>query len=259
MDTLPRCPCHPQPCQTPSAGAADGRSSRACQPLRSGALHEARPGSTRGAQNMLTAFHEDKWSWLFRWCSRNHRRGRWFTSATRWQPNPVSAGEGTLVKNLQSVNSLCWAWAKSSARWLFHPVVFCPVTQSCPSLCDRVNCRKARLPCPPHLPELAQTHVHQIGDATQPSHPLPSPSPPAFNLSQHLRYLTREKVSSSSHGQQGHPCCPPSSDVLWKPSLLDGIFCLLLWPFLASMFFLWGWVSFHHSSPSEVFKLYSFF
>ena len=36
-----------------------------------------------------------------------------------------------------------------------------------------------------HLPELAQTHVHRVGDAIQPSHPLSSPSPPALNLSQH--------------------------------------------------------------------------
>ena len=40
-------------------------------------------------------------------------------------------------------------------------------------------------PCPSETPELAQTHVHQVGDAIQPSHPLLSPSPPAFNLSQH--------------------------------------------------------------------------
>ena len=42
----------------------------------------------------------------------------------------------------------------------------------------------ARLSCP-KLAELAQTHVHQVGDAIQPSHPLSSASPPAFNLSQH--------------------------------------------------------------------------
>ena len=41
-----------------------------------------------------------------------------------------------------------------------------------------------RLPCPLQLLELVQTHVHQVGDAIQPSHPLSSPSPPAFNLSQ---------------------------------------------------------------------------
>ena len=43
----------------------------------------------------------------------------------------------------------------------------------------------SRLPCPHHLPELAQTHVHWASDAIQPFHPLPPPSPPAFNLSQH--------------------------------------------------------------------------
>jgi len=43
----------------------------------------------------------------------------------------------------------------------------------------------ARPPCPSQLPELTQTHVHRVGDAIQPSHPLPSPSLPAFNLSQH--------------------------------------------------------------------------
>ena len=43
----------------------------------------------------------------------------------------------------------------------------------------------ARLPVHHQLPELTQTHVHRIGDAIQSSHPLSSPSPPAFNLSQH--------------------------------------------------------------------------
>ena len=42
---------------------------------------------------------------------------------------------------------------------------------------------------PVHLPELAQTHVHQVGDAIQPSHPLSSPSPPTFNLSQYQGFF----------------------------------------------------------------------
>ena len=46
----------------------------------------------------------------------------------------------------------------------------------------------ARLPCP-HLLEVAQTHVRQVGDAIQPSHPLSSPSPPALNLSQHQGFF----------------------------------------------------------------------
>ena len=47
-----------------------------------------------------------------------------------------------------------------------------------------------------HLPELAQTHIHQVGDAIQPSHPLSPPSPPALNLSQHQGLF--QGVSSSN-------------------------------------------------------------
>ena len=57
--------------------------------------------------------------------------------------------------------------------------------QSCPTLCDPMNCSTPGLPVHHQLPESTQTHVHQVGDAIQPSHPLLSPSPPAFNLSQH--------------------------------------------------------------------------
>ena len=47
------------------------------------------------------------------------------------------------------------------------------------------------------LPELAQTHVHRVGDAIQPSHPLLSPSPPTFNLSQHQSFFS-QGISSSN-------------------------------------------------------------
>ena len=60
----------------------------------------------------------------------------------------------------------------------------CSVAQSCPTLCDPVDCSTPGFPVLHHLPELAQTHVHGVS-AIQPSHPLSSPSPPAFNLSQH--------------------------------------------------------------------------
>ena len=53
------------------------------------------------------------------------------------------------------------------------------------SLCDRMDCSMPGFPVPHHILELAQTHVHRVHDAIQPSHPLLSPSPPAFNLSQH--------------------------------------------------------------------------
>ena len=59
------------------------------------------------------------------------------------------------------------------------------VAQSCPTLCDPMNRRMPGLPVHNQLLESAQTHVHWVGDAIQPSHPLSSPSPPALNLSQH--------------------------------------------------------------------------
>ena len=61
----------------------------------------------------------------------------------------------------------------------------CSVTQSCTTLCDLMDCSTPGFPVLHHLPELAQTHVHRVSDATQPSCPLSSPSPPACNPSQH--------------------------------------------------------------------------
>ena len=65
-------------------------------------------------------------------------------------------------------------------------VQFSSVTQSCPTLCDPMDCKTPGLPVHHQLPEFTQTHVHWVGDAIQPSHPLSSPSPSTFNLSQHL-------------------------------------------------------------------------
>ena len=59
------------------------------------------------------------------------------------------------------------------------------VVQSCLTLCDPTNCRMPGLPVHYQLPDFTQTHVHQVSDAIQPSHPLSSPSPLAPNPSQH--------------------------------------------------------------------------
>ena len=59
------------------------------------------------------------------------------------------------------------------------------VSQSCPTLCDPVDCSTPGLPVHHQLLQLTQTHVRQVSDAIQPSNPLSSPFPPAFNLSQH--------------------------------------------------------------------------
>ena len=63
---------------------------------------------------------------------------------------------------------------------------FSSVAQSCPTLCNPMNRSMPGLPVHHQLPEFTQTHVHRVGDAVQPSHPLSSPSPPAPNPSQHL-------------------------------------------------------------------------
>ena len=64
-------------------------------------------------------------------------------------------------------------------------VQFSSVAQLCPALCNPMNCSTPGLPVLHHLPEFTQTHVHQVGDAIEPSHPLSSPSPPAPNPSQY--------------------------------------------------------------------------
>ena len=64
-------------------------------------------------------------------------------------------------------------------------VQFSSVPQSCPARCNPMDCSTPGLPVHHQLPEFTQTHVHRVGDAIQPVHPLSSPSPPAFNLSQH--------------------------------------------------------------------------
>ena len=71
-------------------------------------------------------------------------------------------------------------WARQTWSYQFSSVV-----QLCPTLCDPMDCSLPGLPVHHQLPEFTQTHVHLAGDAIQPSHPLLSPSPPAFNLSQH--------------------------------------------------------------------------
>ena len=64
-------------------------------------------------------------------------------------------------------------------------VPFGSVAQSYPTLCDPMNRSMPDLPVQHQLLEFTQTHVHWVGDAIQPSHPLSSPSPPASNPSQH--------------------------------------------------------------------------
>ena len=76
---------------------------------------------------------------------------------------------------------------------------FSSVTQSCPTLYNPMNHSTPGLPVHHHLPEFTQIHIHWVGDAIQPSHPLLSPSPPAPNPSQHQSLF--QWVNSAWGGQ----------------------------------------------------------
>ena len=75
-------------------------------------------------------------------------------------------------------------------------IQFSSVIQSCPTLCDPMGWSTPGLPVHLQFPEFTQTHVHWVSEAIQLSHPLSSPSPPAFNLSQHQGLF---KWASSLH------------------------------------------------------------
>ena len=106
-------------------------------------------------------------------------------------------------------------------------VQFSSVAQSCPALCSPMDCSIPGFPVHHQLLELAQTHVHQVSDAIQPSHPLLSSSLPAFNLSQHWRLF--QWVNSSHQVAKGGA---PASAVLptniqdWFPLGLTGLISL---------------------------------
>ena len=85
--------------------------------------------------------------------------------------------------NSSSVKNLSWACKEVVVHIYNRP--FSSVAQSYPTLCDPMNHSTPCLPVHHQLPESTQTHVHRVGDAIQPSHPLSSPSSPASNLSQH--------------------------------------------------------------------------
>ena len=79
-------------------------------------------------------------------------------------------------------------WLSAREDWSqteSHSVQFSSVAQLCSTLCDPMNCSTLGLPVHHQLPEFTQTHIHRVGDAIQPSHPLSSPFPPAPNPSQH--------------------------------------------------------------------------
>ena len=92
----------------------------------------------------------------------------------------------TILHFHRSNESSCCYPSLSTLFWNIQvcSVQFSSVAQSCPTVCDPMNHSMPGLPVYRQLLEFTQTHVHQVGDAIQPSHPLLSPSPPAPNSSQ---------------------------------------------------------------------------
>ena len=94
--------------------------------------------------------------------------------------------------------------------YVFHPAEgiyqFSSVAQLYPPLCDPMDCSTPGFPVHHQLPEPAQTHVLQVGDAIQPSHPLSSPSPPAFSLSHSIVFLYFFELITKE-GFLISPCC----------------------------------------------------
>ena len=91
---------------------------------------------------------------------------------------------------------MIWNWPPLKNKSLYLSCSVQVVAQSCPTLCDPMDCSMPDLPVHHQLPEPTQTHVHWVSDAIQPPHPLLSPSPQAFNLPQHQGLF---KWVSSSH------------------------------------------------------------
>ena len=128
-----------------------------------------------------------------------------------------------------------WSWRHFPASKAGHLWVS-SVAQLCLTLCDPMDCSTPGFPGHHQLVELAQTQIHRIGDAIPTSHPLSSPSPPAFSLSQHQGLLqwvsSSHKVAKVLQLQFQHqsfqsifrfdflwdwlvwsPCCPRDSQV----------------------------------------------
>ena len=140
---------------------------------------ERRKGDKQKAESAPWGGPED----MLRW---SDAKIRWFrcylvskSCAILWDPMDGNL-LGSSVHEISQARILEWVATQFSQ--------FSSVAQSCPTLCDPMNRSTPGLPVHHQLPEFTQTHVHRVGDAIQPSHPLLSPFPPAPNPSQHPKW-----------------------------------------------------------------------
>ena len=128
------------------------------------------------------------------------------------------------IKSLTTEYTVNWSWPhciwsiKTSWNGYIHSVS--SVAQSCPTLYDPMYCSMPGFPVYHQLPEFTQIHVHWVSDAI-PSHPLLSPSPPAFNLSQHPGVSSLHQVAIGASAS-----VLPMNILEWFPLGLIGLISL---------------------------------
>ena len=101
---------------------------------------------------------------------------------------------------------------------------------TCLAICGPMACSMPGFPVLHYLPEFTQTHVHWISDAIQPSHSLSSPSPSAFNISQHQGLFLMNQLYASGSQSIGAPALGsvlPMNIQGWYPLGLTGLISLL--------------------------------
>ena len=110
-----------------------------------------------------------------------------------------------------------------------HCKATCSVTKSCPPLYNPKDCSTLGFPALHYLPEFAETHVHWVGEAIQPSYPLSSPSPPAFSLSQHqgLFHESVLHIRWPKYGTSASASVLPTNIQNWFPLGLTTLISLL--------------------------------
>ena len=167
-----------------------------------------------GLRNTPGNGHTRTWSWGIALPIR------WGPSRHFWQapcrlspvPQPQDSPQAEKLKILRFESLVCTHCC-------------CSVALSCPTLCDHMVCSTPAFPVLHYLPELAQTHIHWVGDAIQPSHPLSPPSPPALNLSQHQGFVPISQLFASgghSVGASASASVLPMNIQGWFPLRLTG-------------------------------------
>ena len=130
---------------------------------------------TSGDQSIGASLQHGPFKWIFRLDFLSD----WLV----WSPcSSRDSQESSPTPQFKNINSSAFSHLYVFLYSL-HKSQFSSVAQLCPTLCDPMDHSTPGFPIHHQLPELTQTHVHRVGDAIQPSHPLLSPSLPAFSLS----------------------------------------------------------------------------